>query len=83
MTTLPSVDPKSSGCDCIARVNADLKEKAPNTRITTNLFGRPKCLVTTNQIKTGRGMKKAALLMASYCPFCGVAYEPSVTETIE
>lgn len=67
------------GCDCIRRVDTQLKEGGHNTMLNTTLFGKPKCLVATVQIESGRGKKKAALMLATHCPFCGTEYPSSAT----
>ncbi len=46
--------------------------------ICTNLFGPPKALIETVQIKSGRGQKKAVKMFATFCPFCGVPYPERV-----
>jgi len=69
------------GCDCIRRVDAQLKEGGHNTMLNTTLFGTPKCLVATVQIESGRGKKKASLMLATHCPFCGTEYPPRSSAT--
>ncbi|WP_116791374.1 hypothetical protein [Achromobacter dolens] len=64
-----------SACQCRERIDALLAER--NTRVMqvftlgVNDFGMP-WPVATEQVEKGRGKKKASLLFASYCPFCGV-----------
>lgn len=61
----------AEGCGCVAKVNARLVEH--NTRLVTTLFGPPRVLIDTCKLRDGiRGKPKPVL--ASYCPFCGVAY---------
>jgi hypothetical protein len=67
----------TASCECIKSVDADMKARGFNTQITVNLFGPPRALVQTTQIETGRGKKKASLLFATCCPFCGVKYPES------
>ena len=61
-------------CGCIQRIDAELKAAGHNTMLNTTLFGTPKAVVATVQRETGRGKKKAHLMLASYCPFCGERY---------
>ncbi len=69
-------------CTCIETVDAKLAER--NTRImipiTFSLRGSvdpgPRPMIVTEQIEKGRGKQKAVGMFASFCPFCGVAYEP-------
>jgi hypothetical protein len=64
-------------CGCIERVDAILAER--NTRIMLPIMlsadqtARP--MIVTDQIKSGRGQKKAIGMFATFCPFCGVAYK--------
>jgi len=64
-------------CDCIAKVNALLAEH--NTMLLEPIFVSPdmptRLFVETVQIKSGRGLKKACSMFASFCPFCGEKYE--------
>jgi hypothetical protein len=68
-------------CDCIDVVNAKLAER--NTRlllpITLSQLANPdepqRLLVETEQVERGRGKKKACSMFATFCPFCGVAYQ--------
>jgi hypothetical protein len=52
-----------------------------NTRIMLPIMlgadqtARP--MVVTDQIKSGRGQKRAVGMFATYRPFCGVKYEPA------
>lgn len=68
---------KAKGCGCIAVVDAKLAER--NTRIMLPIMlgadqtARP--MIVTDQIATGRGKHKAVGLFATFCPFCGVAYQ--------
>ncbi len=64
-------------CDCIQRIDEKLAER--NTRVMLPImFGAdqtPRPMIVTDQIETGRGKQKACGLLATYCPFCGVAYK--------
>lgn len=77
MTTEKTDEPAGHkvGCNCIAEINAMLVEH--NTTLVTTMFRDPDtCVVSTDRIKTLRNGKKAALVIASFCPFCGVKYQP-------
>ncbi|EFV84113.1 hypothetical protein HMPREF0005_02855 [Achromobacter xylosoxidans C54] len=71
-----------SACQCRERIDALLAER--NTRVMQvftlgeNDIGMP-WPVATEQVEKGRGKKKASLLFASYCPFCGVPLKPEST----
>jgi hypothetical protein len=34
-------------------------------------------MIVTEQIEGGRGKKKAVGMFATFCPFCGVRYQPA------
>lgn len=60
-------------CDCISETDKMLAEH--NTTLVTTLFGIPqRVAVSTAQLATGRGKKRAAIMIASFCPFCGEKY---------
>lgn len=61
-------------CNCIADINEKLKEY--NAAIMVNLFGPPRATVTTYTEKKIRG-KRTPIVMASFCPFCGMQYADS------
>jgi hypothetical protein len=69
-------------CDCIKKVNEKLIEKGSNTAIDvplrinfqTNELSPPICAIATKKVNN-KSKKKAALIIANYCPFCGVKYE--------
>lgn len=61
-------------CNCISEVNKDLAARGENAAIVTNLFGPPRATVGTYEVRKIRG-KRAPILVASYCPFCGREYE--------
>lgn len=69
-------------CDCITTVDAMLAER--NTRIMLPIVlmsgHTPRPMIVTEQIETGRGKKKAVGMFATFCPFCGVRYEPAPAE---
>lgn len=67
-------------CNCIKEMDERMREK--NTRILVTfglprdgspMFVRP--LVATEKIET-RKRGSACLAIPTYCPFCGVRYEP-------
>jgi len=72
-------------CDCISSTDEMLAEH--NTTLVTTLFGIPqRCAVSTAQLATGRGKKRAAIMIASFCPFCGEKYgsaSPSAVLDVE
>lgn len=64
-------------CNCVADFNERLKNY--NTRIIEGLIRiddswvtRP--MIASEQIETGRGKKKPAKVVPSFCPFCGNPY---------
>jgi hypothetical protein len=69
-------------CDCITTVDAMLAER--NTRIMLPIMlgpdQTPRPMIVTEQIEGGRGKKKAVGMFATFCPFCGVRYEPAPAE---
>lgn len=67
-------------CNCVEGVDAMLAER--NTRIMMPItFGGPsRPMIVTDQIETGRGKKRACGMFATFCPFCGERYEPTVSE---
>jgi hypothetical protein len=61
-------------CDCLSDAAARLREL--NTSVVTTLFASPERVVLrTDQIQSGRGKAKAAALIATCCPFCGLRYQ--------
>ena len=74
-----------SACDCRTKINEQLVPY--NTKIAPIFCIDPKGPVrmpwpiSTVQIETGRGKKKAMTLFASYCPFCGVSLKPAEVST--
>ena len=74
-----------SACDCRTKVNEALLPY--NTKVQPIFSIAPEGPVrmpwpiSTVQIETGRGKKKAMSLFASYCPFCGVAVNKAEAES--
>lgn len=65
-----AVIPTASGCGCIAEMNGLLAEH--NTTLVTTMFRQPNaCVIATERVQSLRNGKKAALVIASFCPFCG------------
>jgi len=59
-------------CDCIETMNSRLAES--NGLLITTLFGTPRAVIGSHKIDSKkRGQPPCAI--ASYCPFCGGAYE--------
>lgn len=59
-------------CDCIKTMNDRLAES--NGLLITTLFGTPRAVIGSHKIDSKkRGQPPCAI--ASYCPFCGGAYE--------
>lgn len=72
-------------CKCIEEIN--LKLMPHNTRIKEPFFvittdgvhdKTRRVFVESEQIAHGRGKLRAKSIFASFCPFCGVAYESAV-----
>lgn len=66
-----------SECDCIATVNGAPQLKESGAQIIVNLLGPPRATVATYVEKKVRG-KKPPIIFASYCPFCGKAYQDDI-----
>lgn len=63
-------------CDCISEMNTKMKAhpEGENTILVTTLFGTPKATVATCK-RRDKVRKKASIVLASYCPFCGEKYD--------
>jgi hypothetical protein len=60
-------------CDCIKTVNEALREH--NTTLVFTLLGAPnRVCVAAERIENRRDRKKAAAVVATFCPFCGEKY---------
>jgi hypothetical protein len=70
-------------CDCVEKAREGLA--AMNTEIDIPIMfshagkgaklSQDRVAIVTKRIKPLRDGKKAALLVATFCPFCGVAYD--------
>lgn len=68
---------ETSSCTCIETVDAKLAEH--NTRLVQAITLRPfgtRLMIATEIIEKKRGAR-AMGMFPTFCPFCGVAYEPS------
>lgn len=68
----------TSSCNCIEIVDAKLAER--NTRLVQALTLRPfrsRLMIATEIIEKKRGAR-AVGMFPTFCPFCGVEYEPAV-----
>jgi len=54
---------------CFKKVNRRLKRT--NTELTQNLLNRNQLFVATHRITKLRDGKKATVVIAAFCPFCG------------
>lgn len=64
-------------CNCIEVVDAKLAER--NTRLVQALTLRPfrsRLMIATEIIEKKRGAR-AIGMFPTFCPFCGIEYEPS------
>lgn len=67
----------TSSCNCIDVVDAKLAEH--NTRLVRAITLRPfgtRLMIATEIIEKKRGAR-AVGMFPTFCPFCGVAYEPA------
>ena len=67
-----------STCDCIAKVNEALKPHNTAIDLATSInlnTGQIREFITVATRKTSKDRKKALIVRASFCPFCGVKIE--------
>lgn len=65
-------------CKCIELLDAEQKMVASNTRIMTGFIGPDRAFIATiKRFDDKRG--KPIMVMASFCPFCGVRYPKYVS----
>ncbi len=65
-------------CNCIADINADIGPKH-NAILVTTLFGEPRAVIGTEKVDS-RKRGKPPVMLASFCPFCGLKYGQRVAE---
>ena len=70
-TTNPLYDGAST-CTCVEKMNAKLRELKTNTQLVTTLFTNHVALRVEKADAKVR--QKPTHVLASFCPFCGVAY---------
>lgn len=59
-------------CDCISETNKLLAEH--NTVLVTTMFRKPDAVVVATDKLASKQRGKPALMIASFCPFCGEPY---------
>jgi hypothetical protein len=74
-------------CDCIEKLDVQLKEKGYCLNATMPLTGGPSraiiSLVRLDSWKIETRSGKPSTFLASHCPFCGVQYElPEKTDAV-
>lgn len=68
----------ASGCSCIDVLDARPEMVESNTQVLTNWIGPQRSFVSTiKRDEKKRGKPK--MVIASYCPFCGVKYPEYVS----
>ncbi len=63
------VEGEMKGCDCLKKVNEALKARKSYVATTLDFSGGIHIQIATRKMEGKR--VKPALLVASYCPFCG------------
>jgi hypothetical protein len=66
---------------CFELVDEKLKEN--NTRLSFNLFNWSDVFVATERIENLRDGKRAKVVIASFCPFCGKKLNRGKTSLIK
>jgi hypothetical protein len=63
-------------CECIHEMDQALKKEGYNAAIVCTLMSAPpRAVIETYKPKSGRNAgKKPPVVIASYCPFCGLKY---------
>jgi hypothetical protein len=76
-----SIAQREPSCDCIELTNAALLEHGTELPLVLNLSGGPTTieirlvwLDDSTAAKRGRRGKSAPVLMADFCPLCGIKY---------
>lgn len=59
-------------CDCISETNKLLAEH--NTTLVTTMFRKPDAVVIATDKRDSKQRGRPALMVASFCPFCGERY---------
>lgn len=58
-------------CDCLAEANAKLEER--NGEILTTIWPVVRPIIATQKVDSKK-RGRPAMMVASFCPFCGVQY---------
>ena len=62
-------------CTCINDMNARLADH--NGCLVTTIFGVPKAVIGSEKVDSKK-RGKPPVAIATFCPFCGVRYQPEV-----
>lgn len=67
----------SGACDCIRLTNEALERHGLNTElgVVYSLSGGPTTVGVETVVKEKRRGAKAARVLATHCPFCGLSYQ--------
>lgn len=65
-------------CDCIATIQAKLDERNTLLIVAGGVNCPERVVLWTEKAQAGRGKPKASRVLATFCPFCGVRYQPDV-----
>ncbi len=76
----PSLAASLNACDCIESISKTLREEH-NALMVCTLFSPQKAVIGTEKIDSKK-RSRPPMLIASFCPFCGVKY-PSAKSTSE